>query len=113
MTLLSSFGQTECTAGLTVSHMDDSLEVRSTTVGHFVDHVEHKIADLQTGEALPAEQIGEICVRGYLVMSGYYDDPEQTAQVIDSDGWCHTGDLGRMDSDGNLHFCGRIKELVI
>ena len=113
MTLLSSFGQTECTAGLTVSHMDDSLEVRSTTVGHFVDHVEHKIADLQTGEALPAEQIGEICVRGYLVMSGYYDDPEQTAQVIDSDGWCHTGDLGRMDSDGNLHFCGRIKEVVI
>lgn len=113
MTLLSSLGQTECTAGLTVSHMDDSLEVRSTTVGHFMNHVEYKIADLQTGEPQPEGERGEICVRGYLVMSGYYADPEQTAKTLDAEGWCHTGDLGWLDSDGNVHLCGRIKELVI
>lgn len=113
MTLLSSLGQTECTAGLTVSHMDDSLEVRSTTVGHFMNHVEYKIADLQTGDPQPEGERGEICVRGYLVMREYYADPEQTAKTIDADGWCHTGDLGWLDSDGNVHLCGRIKELVI
>lgn len=113
MTLLSSLGQTECTAGLTVSHMDDSLDVRSTTVGHFMNHVEYKIAHLETGEAQPDGERGEICVRGYLVMSEYYGDPEQTAKTIDSDGWCHTGDLGWLDGDGNVHLCGRIKELVI
>lgn len=113
MTLLSSLGQTECTAGLTVSHMDDSLDVRSTTVGHFMNHVEYKFAHLETGEPQPAGERGEICVRGYLVMSEYYADSEQTAKTIDADGWCHTGDLGWLDSDGNVHLCGRIKELVI
>ncbi len=113
MTLLSSLGQTECSAGLTVSYMDDPLSVRSTTVGHFMSHVEYKIAHLETGEPLPVGQAGEICVRGYLVMSGYYADPEQTAATIDEDGWCHTGDMGWLDADGNVHLCGRIKELVI
>lgn len=113
MTLLSSLGQTECTAGLTVSNMDDSLEIRSTTVGHFMNHVEYKIADLQTREPQPQGERGEICVRGYLVMSGYYGDPGQTAKTVDADGWCHTGDLGWVDADGNVHLSGRIKELVI
>jgi len=113
MTLLSSLGQTECTAGLTVSHVDDPLEVRSTTVGHFMNHVEYKIAHLETGAALPDGERGEICVRGYLVMSEYFGDPEQTGKTIDADGWCHTGDLGWLDGEGNLHLCGRIKELVI
>ena len=113
MILLSSLGQTECTAGLTVCYMDDPLEIRSTTVGHFMDHVEYKIADLQTGESLPVGAVGEICVRGYLVMKEYYADPERTAEVIDADGWCHTGDLGCIDEQGNVHLSGRIKELVI
>ncbi len=113
MTLLSSLGQTECTAGLTVSRMDDPLEIRSTTVGHFMDHVEYKIVDLQTGMSLPADAVGEICVRGYLVMKEYYADPERTAETIDAEGWCHTGDLGRVDEQGNVHLSGRIKELVI
>jgi len=113
MTLLSSLGQTECTAGLSVSHMDDSLEIRSTTVGHFMNHVEYKIAHLQTGEPQPTGGTGEICVRGYLVMNEYYKEPEQTAKVIDQDGWCHTGDIGWVDPEGNIHLNGRIKELVI
>ena len=113
MTLLSSLGQTECTAGLTVSGMDDTLEVRSTTVGHFMSHVEHKIAHPETGKALGTGEMGEICVRGYLVMKEYYKNPEQTAKTVDAEGWCHTGDLGWLDGEGNLHLSGRLKELVI
>lgn len=111
--LLSSLGQTECTAGLTICGMDDPLELRSRTVGRFMDHVEGKIADLKTGSALPAGRLGEICVRGYLAMQGYYRQPELTAEVIDQEGWLHTGDLGVMDKNGYITLCGRIRELII
>lgn len=112
-TLLSSLGQTECTAGLTVCGMDDPLSVRSTTVGHFMDHVEGKIADLTTGAPLPAGHVGEICVRGYLVMQGYCGSPELTSQVLDRDGWLHTGDLGALDAAGYITLAGRLRELII
>lgn len=111
--LLSSLGQTECTAGLTVCDYDAPLDVRSHTVGHFMSHVEGKIADLKTGKALPTGQLGEICVRGYLVMQGYYNCPEANAAVMDSDGWLHTGDIGCLNADGNITLAGRLKELII
>lgn len=112
-TLLSSLGQTECTAGLTVCRMDDPLELRSRTVGRFMAHVDGKIADLDTGKALPPGQRGEICVRGYLVMQGYYNQPEQTASALDREGWLHTGDLGILGEDGTITLDGRIRELII
>ena len=112
MTLASSLGQTESTAGLTVCSLDDSMEKRSTTIGHFMNHVEGKIADLETGEALAPGKVGEICIKGYLVMQGYYHQPEQTAKAIDADGWLHTGDLGELDEDGDIILRGRIKELI-
>ena len=112
-TLLSSLGQTEATAGLTTAYLDDSMEVRSTTVGHFMDHVEGKIVHIETGETQPTGEIGELCVRGYLVMAGYYGQPEETAKAIDGEGWLHTGDKGYLDGDGNLHLTGRLKELII
>ena len=112
-TLLSSLGQTEATAGITTSYLHDPIEVRRSTVGHFMDHVEGRIADAETGAALPAGQAGEICVRGYVVMQGYYAQPEETAKVIDKDGWLHTGDVGWMDENGNIHLEGRLKELII
>ena len=112
-TLLSSLGQTEATAGLTTAYLTDSLDVRASTLGHFMDHVEGKIANLETGAAQPTGEPGEICVRGYLVMQGYYGMPEETVKVIDRDGWLHTGDLGYLDGDGNLHMTGRLKELII
>ena len=112
-TLLSSLGQTECTAGLTVCRMDDPLELRSRTVGRFMAHVEGKIADLDTGKALPPGQRGEICVRGYLVMQGYYNQPQQTASALDPEGWLHTGDLGILGEDGTITLDGRIRELII
>ena len=112
-TLLSSLGQTEATAGITTAFLHDSLEVRSSTVGHFMDHVEGKIADLSSGLPLPPGEIGEVCARGYVVMQGYYGQPEETQRAIDREGWLHTGDLGYLDSEGNLHLTGRLKELII
>lgn len=112
-TLLSSLGQTEATAGLTAAYLDDSLEVRAATVGHFMDHVEGKIVHIDTGEELPAGETGEICVRGYLVMAGYFGQPEETAKAVDQEGWLHTGDLGWLDEGRNIHLTGRLKELII
>ena len=112
MTVVSSLGQTEATAGLTVCNLDDCIDVRSTTVGHFMNYVEGKITDLETGETLPTGKIGEICIRGYLVMQGVYKQPEQTAKAIDPDGWLHTGDLGELDENGYITLHGRIKELI-
>ena len=113
MTLLSSMGQTEATGGYTVSNIDDPEDIRANTLGHFMEFVEGKIADVNTGEALPAGQIGEICARGYLVMQGYYKMEEATAKTLDKDGWLHTGDLGSLDENGYLTLRGRIKEMII
>lgn len=111
-TLLPGLGQTEATAGIAIAAPTDSLEVRSATVGRFVDHSEGKIADLTTGEALKPGETGEICLRSSLLMSGYYNRPDLTAQAIDPEGWLHTGDLGFLDSHGYLHYVGRIKEII-
>lgn len=113
MTLLSSLGQTEATGGLTVSSLEDSLEVRANTVGHFMEHLDGCIMDPQTREKKLVGENGEICVKGYVVMQGYYRQPEETRKVIDQDGWLHTGDMGYLDEDGNVHMSGRLKELII
>lgn len=112
-TLLSSLGQTEATAGITTTTSRDSLETRATTVGHFMDHVDGRIIDPRTEQVRPLHISGEICVRGYVVMQGYYGQSDETAKVIDKDGWLHTGDLGYLDDDGNIHLTGRLKELII
>ena len=111
--LLSSLGMTEATGGVTVTSPEDSLKVRSTTVGRFMQHTKGVILDLKTGEELPSMEVGEICISGYLVMKGYYKNPELTRKAIDEQGRLHTGDMGFLDADGNLHMAGRIKELII
>ena len=112
LTLLPGLGQTEATAGIAIAAPTDSLEIRSTTVGRFVDHSDGKIADLESGAALKTGETGEICVKSSLLMTGYYNRPDLTARAIDRDGWLHTGDLGFLDSDGYLHYVGRIKEII-
>jgi fatty-acyl-CoA synthase len=71
------------------------------------------VADPASGRTQPLEAVGEVLVRGYQVMAGYFELPEATAAAIDADGWLHTGDLGSMDAHGNLRIQGRLKEMII
>jgi fatty-acyl-CoA synthase len=108
-----TYGQTECSPGMTMSRVDDPLELRVSTVGRLLPHAEGKIADPKTGEALPPHTPGEICTRGYHLMKGYYNMPEATAAAIDADGWLHTGDLGVCDENGYYAVTGRIRDMII
>ena len=84
----------------TMTTTDDSLELRVSTVGRSMPHVETKIVDPETGETLGPGQTGEFCSRGYNTMKGYYKMEEATRQVIDKDGWLHSGDLATVDEKG-------------
>jgi fatty-acyl-CoA synthase len=74
---------------------------------------ELSIRDPKTNAVVGIGEIGEICTRGYAMMAGYNDNPEATAAAIDGDGWLHTGDLGKMDSQGFLSITGRVKDMII
>jgi fatty-acyl-CoA synthase len=106
------YGMTETSATVMITSPADPLERRVATVGRVVPHVEVKVVD-ERSEIVPRGQVGEICVRGYSIMLGYWGDPEKTAEAIDADGWMHTGDLGTIDRDGYGKIVGRLKELVI
>ena len=107
------FRQTEATAGLTFLSPAAPDELRSTTVGRFMEGLEGQIRDIRTGAPLPAGRTGEVCIRGYSVMLGYVGDDELTRQTVDGEGWLRTGDLGRLDEAGCLHLSGRLKEIII
>jgi fatty-acyl-CoA synthase len=107
------YGQTESSPGITMSRADDPLELRVTTVGTALPNTEIQIVDPKTHRRLPIGEQGELCTRGYLVMKGYDDDPQSTAEAIDSEGWLHTGDLAAMRPDGYFSFKGRAKETII
>jgi len=107
------FGTTECSPLVTHVRPDAPPERRAETLGTPLPQTEIKVADLLTREPVPPGEVGELCARGYLVMAGYHDAPEATAQAIDADGWYHTGDLGSMDADGYLRIEGRVKDMII
>lgn len=107
------FGQTESSPGCTQSRVDDSIELRVTTVGRNLPGVECKIVDPETGVELPDNVDGEFIARGYNIMKGYYKMPEATAAAIDKDGWLHTGDLARRDENGYYRITGRLKDMII
>ncbi len=113
MDITSVYGLTESSPGMTQTRIDDSFEVRTTTVGRPYEFTEVMIKNPETGVACPDGVEGEVCCRGYLVMKGYYKNPEATAQVIDKDGWLHSGDLGIKDETGNYRITGRIKDMII
>jgi fatty-acyl-CoA synthase len=106
------YGQTESAPVITMSHADDDLERRVTTVGCAMPRTEVKVVSA-LGETLPAGVQGELCTRGYLVMRGYDQDAEATARAIDAEGWLHTGDLAVMREDGYLKITGRAKDMII
>lgn len=107
------YGMTETSPVSTMTRREDDLERRVSTVGTVMPHVEVQIVDPDTGRAVPRGVPGEVCTRGYSVMLGYWEAPEQTAEAIDAAGWMHTGDLGTMDADGYVAIVGRIKDMVI
>jgi fatty-acyl-CoA synthase len=112
MRTMTGYGMTEIGVGITGSFLDTDAETRVTMSGWPLTGYEVKIVDPATGAARPAGEIGEICVRGYQVMQGYYKKPEETAKTIDADGWLHTGDSGLLRADGCLRFLGRYKDLL-
>ena len=111
--IVSVYGQTESSPGCTMSSVDDSLKVRTETVGHDFPHVETMIIDPATGSQLPDGQNGEFVARGYNLMKGYYKMPKATREAIDSEGWLHTGDIACRDPDGNYRITGRLKDMII
>ena len=107
------YGMTETSPVSTQTRSDDSIERRVSTVGRVGPHLEVKVVDPVTGLTVPRGEPGELCTRGYSVMLGYWDQPDKTAEAIDSARWMHTGDIGVMDEDGYVSVTGRIKDMVI
>jgi fatty-acyl-CoA synthase len=108
-----AFGMTETSPVTTQTRRDETLENRCATVGQVHPHVEVKIVDPGTGQTVPRGEPGEFLARGYVVMQGYWNDPERTAEAIDPHRWMHTGDLATMDEQGLVRIVGRIKDMVI
>ena len=106
-----AYGLSEASPNVCMSWHDDALQKRIEGWGHVLEGLDVSIADPETGRELPAGERGEILVRGWGVMKGYYKMPAETAKAIDSEGWLHTGDLGIMDEDGRLRFATRLKDV--
>ena len=107
------YGMTETSPVSTMTRRSDDLERRVSTVGTVMPHVEVQIVDTASNRAVLRGTPGELCTRGYSVMLGYWDAPDQTAASIDESRWMHTGDLATMDEDGYVAIVGRIKDMVI
>ena len=111
--LCSSYGMTETSPMSTQCLPTQTVEQRSNTVGIVHPHVEIKIIDPVDGSIVEVGQPGELCVRGYSVMLGYWNNPDATNSAIDEEGWMHSGDLAQIREDGCVCIVGRIKDMVI
>jgi acyl-CoA synthetase (AMP-forming)/AMP-acid ligase II len=107
------FAQTEASPVITQTAPTDEPADRATTLGRPLPQTEVKIVDIASGATAAPDVVGELCTRGYHVMTGYFDDPASTAETIDADGWLHTGDLASMDARGYCRIGGRLKEMII
>ena len=107
-----AYGMTETSPVSFQSSTDDPVERRVSTVGRIHPHVQVKIID-QEGRTVSIGEKGELCTRGYNVMSGYWDDPDKTGEAIDAAGWMHTGDLATIDAEGYCNIVGRLKDMVL
>jgi fatty-acyl-CoA synthase len=107
-----AYGMTETSPVSFQSATDDPLERRVSTVGRIHPHVEVKVVDLE-GRIVKRGERGELCTRGYSIMLGYWEEKEKTGDVLDANGWMHTGDLATIDDEGYCNIVGRIKDLVI
>ncbi|MEQ5870888.1 AMP-binding protein [Sagittula sp. NFXS13] len=106
-------GMTECSPIITQTSNADDLETRLTTAGTPLPHTEIRIVSPETGEVCAWGDSGELCIRGYLTMAGYFDMDDKTAETIDADGWLHSGDLAELSASGHLRIVGRLKDMII
>lgn len=111
-TVLTAYGLTESCGMVTMCRDGDAAEIIATTSGRAIPDVEVRCVNEQNQE-VPRGEAGEIIVRGYNVMQGYFNNDEETAKTIDKDGWMHTGDIGVMDADGYLKITDRMKDMFI
>lgn len=108
-----AYGQTECSPVCTQTTIQDSIELRVSTVGKALPNIQIKVIDPETNLEKPYGQAGELCVKGYSVMKGYYKMPEATDIAIDKENWLHTGDIAVKDENGYYMITGRIKDMII
>lgn len=111
-TVITAYGLTESCGVVTMCRTDDDAETIATTSGRAIPDVEVRVIG-PDGDPMPADEPGEIVVRGYNVMKGYFDAPEETSQAIDDDGWLHTGDIGTLDARGYIRITDRLKDMFI
>ena len=111
-TVLTAYGLTEACGVVTVCRREDGPETIANTSGRAIPGVEVIIVD-DDGKQMDPGQPGEVLVRGYNVLREYFEDPEQTAEAVDTDGWLHTGDVGTLDADGYLRITDRTKDMFI
>jgi len=109
--LILAYGLTEASPSVSMTHLDDGPITATHTVGRAMEGISLKVVE-SDGAALPDGQEGELCVRGYNVMQGYWNDPQATAQALDLDGWLHTGDLAIIDPDGPVRIVGRKGDVI-
>lgn len=107
------YGLTEGSPVITQTRTDDDIRRKTETVGRAMPEIEVRLVNPETNEPVPVGQPGELCCRGYNVMTGYYKMPEATAKAIDSAGWLHSGDMAVVDEDGYYAITGRYKDMII
>lgn len=110
--VVNAYGLTESSALVTVTSADDEVERIATTAGRVIEGVEMRCVD-QDGRPVPAGEPGEIEVRGFNVMAGYFEDEAETAKAFTADGWLRTGDIGIVDEAGYLRITDRLKDMFI
>lgn len=108
-----SYGQTEASPCCTQTLPNDPLAIKRGSIGQPLPFVEMKIIHPKSGKPCSVGTLGEICTRGFHVMMGYDNAPEKTKEVLDAEGWLHTGDIGYVDAEGYYHYAHRIKEIVV
>jgi acyl-CoA synthetase (AMP-forming)/AMP-acid ligase II len=111
-TIITAYGLTESTGPVTMCREDDAPETIARTSGRAIPDVEVRCVDKE-GKETPRGEPGEVVVRGYIVMQGYFEDASETAKAIDAEGWLHTGDIAVMDDRGYLRITDRIKDMFI
>jgi len=111
-TIVTGYGLTESTGIATMCRHDDDIETIANTAGRPIPGMELRIVD-DAGKNVGTGEPGEVQVRGYNVMKGYFNNPEATAEAVDADGWLHTGDIGIVDEGGNLKITDRLKDMFI